>query len=59
MSTPTPTEQLAHAIFEAGKRDRKFLLADFSEYVAANFDEAEFARSFATVHAVFHKWMEQ
>lgn len=53
----SPTQSLAHAIFEAGQLDRETLLREFTGYVAENFDEAEFARSFATVHKVFHDWM--
>lgn len=48
---------LAEAIFAAGKLDRSELLAEFTSYVSAHFDEQEFARSFATVHKVFHDWM--
>lgn len=50
---------LAHAIHLAGKLDRETLLAEFTSYVSTNFDEAEFARSFAIVHKVFHDWMDQ
>lgn len=59
MSTPTPTQSLAHAINLAGQIDRETLLREFTGYVAENFDEAEFARAFATVHKVFHDWMDQ
>lgn len=55
----SPIQTLAHAIHLAGKLDRETLLAEFTSYVSANFDEAEFARSFATVHKVFHDWMDQ
>ena len=55
----SPIQSLAHAIHLAGKLDRETLLAEFSQFVSANFDEAEFARSFATVHKVFHDWMDQ
>ena len=50
---------LAHAIHLAGKLPREILLAEFSQFVSQHFDEQEFARSFATVHKVFHDWMDQ
>ena len=52
-------ETLAHAIHLAGKQTRETLLAEFTSYVSQHFDEQEFARSFATVHKVFHDWMDQ
>ena len=59
MFPPASPRDLAEVIFAVGKLPRETLLAEFTSYVSANFDEAEFARSFATVHKVFHDWMDQ
>lgn len=45
-----PARFLADAIHLAGKLDRSELLAEFTSYVSAHFDEQEFAAHERTTH---------
>lgn len=59
MFPPASPRDLAEVIFAVGKLDRETLLAEFSQFVSANFDEQEFAKSWVVVHRMLHDWMDQ
>jgi hypothetical protein len=58
METQAIAKRLADAIADCREASRADLLEQFSTIVEGCFDEAEFAQAFATVHKVFHDWMD-